>query len=406
MRFSDVLQSAWQSLRRTKSRTFFTMLGIVVGVLSVILVLSIGEAAQRFILAQVSSFGSDLLIVMNGPDNAQTRSTPRAFVKEVLTYTDYRKLRQQPWVRRIAGVLSQSDTVQGTGEERNAQIQGTTPDEVQLFDLHIAQGVFFSQSDVDGRTKVAVLGADVATSAFGSGSSVGNVLKIGTQPFKVVGVMEKSGTRAFQNIDQRVYIPVTAGLDVYHRKYLTGINLTTDLSIREATRRTQQILRDTHRIFREEDDDFHVMTQDDLIRTTTQITSILQILLTSIAAISLIVGGIGIMNMMYVAVTERTAEIGLRKAIGGRQKDILRQFLVEAVVLTSSGGLIGVVLGTALTWVAVRIISVFQSGWVFQLSSRGILLGLGVSVVVGLVFGFAPAHRASSLHPIEALRKE
>lgn len=383
-----------------------TMLGIVIGVMSVILVLSIGEAAQRYILGQVSSFGSDVLTVQNGADRDETRDVPTAFIKEVLTYDDYRKLRLQPWVQDITGAVSQNDRALANGQETDVQVFGTTEDEVSLYDRRVGEGFFFTQEDVASRARVAVLGADIVKKSFGQELAIGRQVKIGTQSFRVVGVMARAGTQSFQNLDQNIYIPVTAAMDLYNKRYLASLSVRTTVGLAQGKRMVQQILRDQHRIDTNEQDDFRVTTQEDAARSAGEITNILQILLTSIAAISLVVGGIGIMNIMYVAVTERTREIGLRKAIGARRADVLSQFLAEAVFLTTLGGVIGVLLGIGLTWLAIAIISSFQEGWTFEVSLRGVFLGVIVSSVIGLLFGYAPARKAASLRPIEALRKE
>lgn len=406
MRLSDLFFSASQSLRRTRGRTALTMLGIVIGVMSVILVLSIGEAAERYILGQVSSLGSDILTVQNGPDREETRDLPTAFIKEVLTLNDYQKLRLQPWVKQITAAVTQSDSLIANGEDNQVQVFGTTEDEIRLYDRQVAEGRFFTREDIDARSRVAVLGMDIVKKSFGQESPIGRQVKVGTQQFRIIGVMAKAGTQSFQNLDQNVYIPVTAALDLYNKKYLSSLSLRTTLPLSQAKRMIQQIIRDQHRIDREEDDDVRVTTQEDAARSAGEITNILQILLTSIAAISLVVGGIGIMNIMYVAVTERTREIGLRKAIGARGQDVLSQFLAEAIFLTSLGGIIGVLMGIGLTWLAIKIISSFQAGWTFQVSLRGVTLGVLVSSIIGLIFGYAPARKAASLNPIEALRKE
>ncbi len=406
MRISDLFQSSSQSLFRTKSRSLLTMLGIVIGITSVILVLSIGQAAERYIINQVSTFGSDVVTVSNGPKEPAQNKTPSLFVKQSLTVKDYQSLKQEPWVTLATAAISQDDTVLANGVERNAQISGTTPDEVGFYDLRLAKGSFFTQDDVNGHSQVTVIGSKIAQSIFGEDFPVGKNIKIASRNFRIVGVMIPLGTRSFQDLDKRVYIPVTAAADLYNRKYADSLSVKTTLSVSEATRRLEDHLRGTHNIPTAIDDDFHILTQDDAIKNASQITSILQVLLASIAAISLIVGGIGIMNIMYVTVTERIREIGLRKSLGARRRDILGQFLTEAIMLTTTGGCIGVLLGLGITWLAIQVILQFQAGWVFVISVPGIVLGVGVSMTIGLIFGFAPARQAASLSPIEALRHE
>ncbi len=405
MHTRDLIKSALESLGRTKGRTALTMLGIVIGITSVILVLSIAEAAERYIVNTVNSFGSGLIIVANGPPSSG--SFTGAFAEEVLTYEDARALKQKSWMDLTSASIEQNDKVSANGVERDAKITSTMPDEIRFYDIQPGQGLFYTQEDVDARARVTVLGFEVARELFGDGEIVGKAVKIGRQNFRVIGVMEKVGTRGFDNIDKNVYIPVTAAMDLYSRKYVQAIVTRTKLaSVTDGMRRIQDELRDRHNLDFGEEDDFTVLSQEELVKTATQITDVLGLLLSAIAAISLVVGGIGIMNIMYVSVTERTREIGLRKALGARSRDILSQFLIEAIVLTGVGGFIGVALGILFSWLAIVAISSFQSGWSFAISTTGIFLGFGVSGAIGIVFGYAPARKASRLSPIEALRKE
>lgn len=396
------------SLNRTRGRSALTMLGIVIGILSVILVLSIGEAAQRYILGQVSAFGSDIVFVQNGP--AVDADQPSLFNKESLTMRDVKKLQAYPWVTAIVGKVSLSDLISAYGFDTNATVAGTMPDEIRMNDLQIKSGSFITTAGVDSHAREVVLGYDIADTAFGAEDPIGKTVKIGGQGFRVIGVMGKAGSKGFTNVDKQVYIPVTSALDLYNKKFLSQISLKSSLSINDTKERIRVAIRERHNIDNPEDnlekDDFHTQTQEDLIKSSSQITDILQILLTSIAAISLLVGGIGIMNIMYVAVTERTREIGLRKSIGARRADILNQFLVESVFLTIVGGIIGTVLGIVLSWIGIRIINSFQDGWTFAISMRGVGLGIVVSAGIGVIFGYFPARRASGLSPIEALRFE
>jgi putative ABC transport system permease protein len=406
---SDLIGSSLQSLTRTKGRSVLTMLGIVIGVMSVILMLSVGEAAQRYILTQVTSWGSDLLFITNGSE--KPKQGVQIYVKQSLTIGDVKKLQSLPWVTTIVGKNLQYNDVYAQGETMNAQIIGTMPDELKLGNPRVAKGSFFIQSDVDSGSRVAVLGAKIAEKVFGFDDPLGKSIKIGNTNFRVLGVMDVTGTKGLQNIDKGVYIPITTALDLANTKYVTLIQTRTSFTnLEEGKRRLRDVLRDRHGIDNPADDvsedDFSIKTQEDILKTAGNISNILQIFLISVAAISLLVGGIGIMNIMYVSVTERIREIGLRKSLGARRSDILNQFLVEAVIQTLIGGIVGTAIGILFTWIGITIISSIQSGWSFVLSTNGILLGLGVSISVGIIFGYFPAKRAASMTPIEALSSE
>ncbi len=384
------------------------MLGIVIGIMSVILMLSIGESAQRFIVAQISSFGSDMVFVASGP--GEVDGQPTIFVKESLTYRDLQRLKSQSWILQAVGKTMQSDEITGRGASMSVQVVGTGPDEALFSDIKFSEGDFFTQGNLDERGRMAVLGADVARKIFQGDSAIGKQIKIGGTNFTVVGVMQAGGGSAFQNRDKQVFIPVTTAMDLYNKKYLTMIQFRPSIALQEAKLRAMDFFRERHNIANPENDlskdDFHIQTQEDIVRTASTVTDILQILLVAIAAISLIVGGIGIMNIMYVSVTERIKEIGLRKAIGATRQAVLGQFLVEAVMLTGLGGVIGVILGIGFSWIGIIIIQQFQSGWSFGLSGRGIILGLLVATAIGIVFGYFPARRAARMNPIDALRAE
>ena len=408
MTLRDLIASSLQSISRTKGRSVLTMLGIVIGSLSVILMLTIGEAAGRYILSQISTFGSDTLFIVNGGEHDV--SQPTLFVKESITIKDVKKLNASPWVTMITGKLIQDDQATANGITTNAQVVGTMPDELRLNDIGVAVGSFFSMSSVESHAHEAVLGDELARVAFGVDTPIGKTIKINAVPFRVIGVMEKAGTKAFQNVDKQIYVPVTSALDLYHKQYVTMIGLKTSLGMNDAKDRIRVLLRERHNLDNPTNDlskdDFHIHTQEELLRSVSSITNILQILLSSIAAISLVVGGIGIMNIMYVSVTERVKEIGLRKAIGAHRSEILGQFLVEAVIQTLLGGMIGTFLGIAFSWIAIRIVNALQPGWTFAVSTTGIALGITVSAAIGIIFGYFPARKASLLHPIDALRFE
>jgi ABC-type antimicrobial peptide transport system permease subunit len=409
MHAQDLISSSLQSLGRNKGRSVLTMLGIIIGVMSVILVLSIGEAAQRQILGQISAFGSDLLFVRNGP--VQSTGQPQQFPKESLTYADVKKLQTEPWASIVVGKVMQQDQITALGISTSAQIVGTSQDELRITTTPVAQGTFLTQPMVDEHARVAVLGSKIAQAAFGSENPVGQYIKADNVQFKVIGVMASAGSSGFLDPDREVIVPVTAALDLYNKKYLTFIQLkTTFTDLNQGKERVAAALRDRHNIDNPTGDptkdDFNLVTQEDIVKTAGSVTGILQVLLTSIAAISLLVGGIGIMNIMYVSVTERIREIGLRKSIGAHRGDILSQFLVEAIVQTMIGGMIGITLGIVLSFIGISIIAQFQEGWKFGVSTNGVLLGLGVSAAIGIVFGYFPARSAANLSPMDALRRE
>ncbi len=404
----DLLKSSLESLRRTRGRSILTMVGIVIGIMSVILMLSIGQAAERYILGQISALGSDIVFVNNG--SKAREGEPSLFIKSTLTEKDVRKIRLAPWVTQVAGKVIQSDRVSAEGVEASAQVVGTSADEQILSDIRPTRGVFFSNGSVESRAREAVLGSEIAETLYGFNDPVGRTLKINNISYRVIGVLGKEGSKSFQNLDKQIYIPYSAALDTYNRQYLSNIAVKTVLPVNDAKRRLTDLMRDSHSIDNPDDDikkdDFNVTTQEDAVKSASQITDILKILLISIAAISLLVGGIGIMNIMYVSVTERVKEIGLRKSLGARKNDILNQFLLEAIVLTMIGGALGAFLGLSLSWLAIRIINSFQSGWSFAVSWGSVALSIGVSAGIGLIFGYFPARKAAKLHPIEALRFE
>jgi putative ABC transport system permease protein len=409
MVFQDLVSSAWQSLKRTRNRSFLTMLGIIIGIAAVILALSIGESAQKYILSQISSFGSDQLILDNGP-REDTSGGPSPFVEETLQMKDTKRLKKEDWITGVVGQVFQTDLIQAEGTAQNLSVIGTMPDDLVINDYSMDSGYFFSEEDLDGRTRVAVLGNSVAENFFGYGSPVGRSIKIGKTNYRIIGVLEPLGTQFFQNLDEIVYIPVTTLMEQYNKDRFTFITVRSALPIAESKIRLEEILRDSHDIDNPqgdyEKDDFHVVTQEEAIKVVGQVTGILQILLAAIAAISLLVAGIGIMNIMYVSVTERISEIGLRKSIGARYKDVLRQFLAEAVALTLGGGVLGIGVGLLTAWIAIQVILVYQDGWEFIVSWSGAALGVTVSTFIGLVFGYLPARKAAKMHPIEALRTE
>lgn len=412
MRLRDLFGIAQESIRRTRGRAALTMLGIVIGIASVILMLSIGQAAEGYLLSQIASFGSDMIFVANGAGDAEEAGPPSNAVKESLTQDDYTQLRRTSWVKGVAASVIVQDLATVDSVNVLAQVSGSSPDETRIYSSRAERGRFIDEDDVNSRRTVMVMGPAIAKRLFGVTDPIGQSVRLGRRSYRVIGIMEPGGTRFFDNLDDQIYIPFTTALEQYNRAHLNFISLkpVSGVNVREAMERTRILLRETHRLDNPTGilakDDFQVASQEDAVRSAGVIGQVLQILLASVAAISLVVGGIGIMNIMLVTVTERTREIGLRKSIGAKRSDILGQFILEAVCLTVVGGMIGIVVGLALSYGGILLISQFQTGWTFVFPGNGILLATGVSTGIGLVFGYYPARKAATLSPIEALRYE
>jgi putative ABC transport system permease protein len=411
MRIVDLFSLSYGSIIRTRGRAMLTMLGIIIGIASVILMLAIGQAAQGYLLSQIAAFGSDVIFIANGKGDEKDGGPPSNNVKQTLTMADYRALYKTPWIRSIAASSISKDLVSYGSNNTFAQIDGTTPGELVIFTSRAAAGRFFDEEEVNGQAKVIVLGAGIAKRLFEGGDAIGKTVKLNKQNFRVIGVMEEGGTRFFTKVDDQVYLPITSFLALYNKDRINFISIKPqNVTVDEAKEQIRWLLRDTHRLNNPQGilakDDFKVASQEDAVRSAAVIGNILQILLASIAAISLIVGGIGIMNIMLVTVTERTQEIGLRKSIGATRANILGQFLIESILLTFAGGVVGIVLGLTLSYGAIHLIATFQSGWKFIFPTSAVILATVVSTLIGLVFGIYPARKAARLSPIEALRYE
>lgn len=411
MRLRDVVPLSVKALLINKGRTILTMLGIVIGIASVILMVSVGQAAQQYLLSQVANFGSDFVAVANGKGDETRGGPPNPTIKQTLTLNDYKNLKELPWPVAISADVVAQDLISYGSANTLSQVEGSTPGNPVIFNESMSVGSYFTDEDVNSHARVVVLGSKVADRLFGEENPLGKTIKVTKQPFRVLGVMAPAGTRFFSDADNSVYIPVTAAMDLYNRTKINYIGIKAgDMPLNRAVDLVRTEIRASHNIDNPtgdlSKDDFQVTTQQDAVKSVAMIGTILQILLGSIASISLLVAGIGIMNIMYVTVTERTREIGLRKAVGAKSGDILGQFLWESILLTAIAGSLGVISGIAVAWIAIQIISSFQAGWVFLIPWDGAALGFGVSAAIGIVFGYFPARRAAHLNPIEALRYE
>lgn len=410
MQIRDLVSASYDSIRRNTTRSLLTVLGIVIGIGAVIVMLSIGQGAQGYVLNQVADLGSDQVFIAAGP--ADTASgPPSAFIDQTLTLDDVKTLRRRGGFHFVSATLITNATVTSGEQSQFIDIAGVDEDQLYVFPATMALGRYITNDDVDSYANVAVLGSQTAKDLFGDQDPVGEKITVKNVNLRVVGVLSPQGSRFFSNLDKRVYAPVTtvqrqiAGVD-----YVNYITAKVSGDIESAKEDIRAIMRDAHKLDNPNGDlakdDFNVSTQGDAVATISTVGSALTILLAAIAAISLIVGGIGIMNMMLVSVTERTREIGLRKAIGATERDIMRQFLVEAVMLTLGGGVIGVVGGVGLAFALGTLASSLVPGWPVIIPMTAVIAAFLVSSVVGLVFGIYPARQAAKLDPIEALRYE
>jgi len=410
MNFLQSVQIALRSIGANKLRSGLTMLGIIIGVMAVITMLSIGRGMQNTVTQQISSIGTNLLFVR--PGNTQQGGVRQQESQGTLTLGDADALASLPNVVAVAPEVNGFGQVAYLGNNVVGRIVGVTPEYQNALNANVAVGEFISASQVQARAAVVVLGAGIATTLFDTADPIGQFVRINGQNFRVIGVMEPKGGTGFLNTDMQIYVPITTAASrlIGNQRFRGGdvvstINVKiTDTSVQDAVvQDISNVLRERHRVLFQ--DDFTIQSQQDILNTLNQITDAFTIFLGGIAGISLIVGGIGIMNIMLVSVTERTREIGIRKAVGARKRDILVQFLTEAMVLSLFGGLIGLLLGIGIA----RLISGINLGTTTLqtvVDLDAMLLALSFSLGVGLFFGIYPANRAASLHPIDALRYE
>lgn len=414
MKFRDALHTAREGIKRNTTRSILTMLGIVIGIASVILLMSIGKSAERLILEQVENTGSNLVFIIPGSTRGSRFASPasvQGVVIKTLTEGDLKQLQKEPVVRRAAPEVRGQAKVVYANNDVTVTFEGTTADFFSVRNFAIAKGEAFTEADVNSFNRVAVLGSEIAKTLFGELNPLGKVIRMKNLTFRVAGVVEEKGLGPFGvDQDNLILIPVTVaqkqllGIDYYN---VITVEASDSYNVEFAESRIISVLRQNHRITDPDKDDFTIRTQEDALSMLGDITSILTIFLTSIAFISLVVGGIGIMNIMLVSVVERTREIGLRKALGASSRDILQQFLYEAIMLTLLGGAVGILVGSGFT-VALYVVLVrmLPTGWVFALPPSAIALAVGVSSLAGLVFGIYPAWRASRANPVDSLRYE
>lgn len=387
------------------------MLGIIIGIASVILIVSIGKGAENLILNEINSFGSKVIAITPGKTGAEPG--PQNMM-EMLTVSlkekDFFAIKKLSGIARATPEIDSTVVIKYKNQETRKMVYGCHPDFQYIFNFFPDKGRFFTEEETKERAKVVVLGKEIADKLFGQENPLNKKIKIKKENYKVIGVLPSLGAKTLFNMDKIAIIPYsTAQKFIVGITYLHGINVEVkdEKSIEKLKEDIEILLRERHNIINSENDDFTLITQKSAQEMVSMVTGILSLLLSLIAAISLIVGGIGIMNIMLVSVTERTREIGLRKAIGAKNSDILKQFLLEAIVLTLLGGLLGIIFGASLSFIVTLLAHYFgYPNWKFIVSFPIIIISFAVAFVVGIIFGLYPAQKAAKLDPIEALRYE
>jgi putative ABC transport system permease protein len=407
MKISDLFDETYSALVSNKARSSLTILGIVIGIGSVIAMISIGQGSQSTIESSIQSLGSNLIMVTPGMQRgvgmqiSQGRGSA-----QTLTIDDAEAIKEQlSLAKNVASEVSGRYQITAKGTNTNTSVYGVTSVYAEVKNVEVESGSFITEQNEKSLSKVAVLGPTTAEDLFGEGvDPVGKTIRIKSINFKVIGMTVAKGGSGFDNQDDKIYIPLKTA-----QQYLSGSSYVSTINVQAYDQETmtelQQEITDLllarHNITDSASADFSTMNQADIVSAASSVTSTFTMLLGSVAAISLVVGGIGIMNMMLTTVTERTREIGLRKAVGAKRKDINFQFLAESIMLTFIGGVLGVLLG----WLVSLGVTKF-GGIATSISTTSVLLAFGVSALIGIVFGYYPARRASKFNPIEALRYE
>jgi putative ABC transport system permease protein len=394
VRFAEAARVAWEALRANRLRSGLTMFGVVIGVASVVVLVAIGTGARNEVTSGVESLGSNILFV--APGNLSFGSTPAL---SRLGLDDVRRVGDAVGdPRRVATTVASGEIARVGPRRTNVNVNGTNETIPLVFDRTLSRGAFFTAADVETRRRVAVLGADPAEALFPDRDPVGKSVTVGGVRFRVVGVMSRVGTAFGVARDAEVFVPVTAAQRLFGVSRVDGIAVKAPSTgeIDEEQRIIREVVARAH-----PEQEYQVLTQQDILGVVGRILGILTLVLASIAGISLLVGGVGVMNIMLVSVSERTREVGLRKAVGARTRDVLRQFLLEAVALTVTGGVVGILVGIAASLLVGRFspVPAAITGW-------SVALAFAVSVAVGVFFGVYPARKAARMQPVAALRYE
>lgn len=403
MQYKEIVLSAVQSLRNNVMRTSLTMLGIIIGITSVILIYSIGQGAVKFITNELSSFGTDYFQINPGSTQFSTFAGSKA-----LTLRDVEAIKKDSSltnIKNVAPFAMTSVRVSANGEEEELLVYGITSEAMEILRPDIVEGEFITDEQVLASDRVVVMGTDTVEKFFGKDASVvGETLRIKNRAYRVVGVANSSSVLAGGAINNALYIPIDEVINQLvgeERLQEIDISVKDPNTINQTIDDVEFLLRERHGLKEDDENDFRIASAQDILTTVETVTSLLTAMIVGISAISLVVGGVGVMNIMLVSVTERTKEIGLLKAIGAKEKDILTQFLIEAMVMTGLGGVVGIILGISGAFAISQIAHI-----PFVVSLPAIIIAVGVSMLVGIVFGLYPARRAAKLSPIDALRYE
>jgi putative ABC transport system permease protein len=405
MKFSSTIALAFEAITRNKLRSALTSLGVIMGVAAVIVMMALGDGAKASIEQRVSSLGTDVLTVSAGSANVGGVRMGQGAVT-TLTPGDAAALARVPGVRAVSPGVSTRAQVIGPAGNWQTRVEGVGASFADIRAWDVSPGGFFTEDDIERAARVVVIGAMVRDQVFGADyNPVGQIIRVNNQPFRVMGVLERKGQSAFgQDQDDTIVAPYTAVqkrlLGTAHLSNIL-VAAASDTPAAELTDVVSQVVRTRHQTREGESDDFSVRSPEEMARVLSSTTDTMAYLLASVAAISLVVGGIGIMNIMLVSVTERTKEIGLRRALGAKRIDVLRQFVAEAMSLSLAGGTMGVLLGIASSYALTAVLS-----WTTEVSTLAVAMSFGFSALVGVVFGYVPARRAAALMPTEALRYE
>jgi putative ABC transport system permease protein len=410
MDFRELILIAWEGIRDNRMRSLLTVTGIVIGIAAVIILLAIGKGAELETQKQIQSLGSNLVYISPGSASSSSISAGQGSAP-TLTYADAEAMRDVcPAIQDAVAVYNQNFQVQYAGQNTSTRITASDPSFADVRNIKPVKGRFFNQADFDSYSRVCVLGDTVVENLFGEDENpIGKSVLIRGELFEVIGVMEHKGFSGFQDTDDAVYVPLSTGYNsLFGTNASTGrivknilVSLNTADDVTPAEFQITNVLRLRHKIIAPMPDDFLIRTQSDLLDTAQSVNRVFTMLLGATAGISLLVGGIGIMNIMLVSVTERTREIGIRKAIGARYMDIMMQFIIEAIVLSLTGGLLGILLGLLGANLTASL-----AKWTTVVTPDSVVVSFFVSIIIGLFFGIYPARRAAKLDPITALRAD